>query len=194
MPIYVQGLVQALTADGEIKVTVRAGEENGQVARPDVFVVGCIGASPDPELSRNISMMSLLAPVVLLVGDRVCDHLSNHPRFPDTAAALDRSSSAELVIETVRRVAGHTAREPHRRDVTSLDKPRLSEREEQVLNYIADGLTHQQIARILGISQHTVNTYVKRIRLKLDVGNKAQLTRVAMMVRFATDARQGVAG
>ncbi|MFE9968229.1 helix-turn-helix transcriptional regulator [Streptomyces sp. NPDC005525] len=56
----------------------------------------------------------------------------------------------------------------------------LSERERQVLGFIADGLTHAQAARRLGISQHTVDTYVKRIRGKLELGNKAELARAAL--------------
>ncbi|MDF6040983.1 helix-turn-helix transcriptional regulator [Streptomyces sp. JH14] len=56
----------------------------------------------------------------------------------------------------------------------------LSQREEQVLDFIAEGLTHAQTARGLGISQHTVDTYVKRIRSKLGAGNKAELARLAM--------------
>src|SRR6185437_8152126 len=59
----------------------------------------------------------------------------------------------------------------------------LSEREEQVLRQISRGLTHGQIATRLGISSHTVDTYVKRIRAKLGVGNKAELTRAALLGR-----------
>jgi DNA-binding NarL/FixJ family response regulator len=59
--------------------------------------------------------------------------------------------------------------------------PALSEREGQVLRQIAHGLTHAQIATRLGISLHTVDTYVKRIRAKLGVGNKAELTRAALI-------------
>lgn len=56
----------------------------------------------------------------------------------------------------------------------------LSSRENQVLACIAAGLTHDQVARMLGISRHTVDTYVKRARKKLGLGNKADLTRAAM--------------
>ncbi|MEV6796561.1 LuxR C-terminal-related transcriptional regulator [Streptomyces sp. NPDC051320] len=56
----------------------------------------------------------------------------------------------------------------------------LSQREQQCLDFIAAGLTHGQTARRLGISQHTVDTYVKRIRSKLGVGNKAELARLAL--------------
>jgi DNA-binding NarL/FixJ family response regulator len=57
----------------------------------------------------------------------------------------------------------------------------LSDREEEVLRQISEGLTHGQIARRLGISRHTVDTYVKRVRAKLGVGNKAELTRAAVL-------------
>ena len=50
-----------------------------------------------------------------------------------------------------------------------------------MLRQISRGLTHGQIATRLGISPHTVDTYVKRIRAKLGVGNKAELTRVALV-------------
>jgi DNA-binding NarL/FixJ family response regulator len=57
---------------------------------------------------------------------------------------------------------------------------RLSPREEQVLHYIAAGLTHGQAATRLGIRAATVDTYVKRIRAKIGLGNKADLTRIAI--------------
>jgi two-component system, NarL family, nitrate/nitrite response regulator NarL len=56
----------------------------------------------------------------------------------------------------------------------------LSRREEETLSYIARGFTHDQIATRLGISKSTVNTYVERIRDKLQAGNKADLTRAAL--------------
>lgn len=56
----------------------------------------------------------------------------------------------------------------------------LSERERQVLLCIGDGYTHDQTARRLGISTHTVDTYVKRVRSKLGLGNKAELARAAI--------------
>jgi two-component system, NarL family, nitrate/nitrite response regulator NarL len=58
----------------------------------------------------------------------------------------------------------------------------LSPREHQVLHFIASGYTHDQAARRLGVSRHTVDTYVKRLRGKLGVGNKAELTRAAMQL------------
>lgn len=71
--------------------------------------------------------------------------------------------------------------------------PRLSTREHQVLQQIALGLTHHQIGRRLGISQHTVDTYVKRIRAKLGLGNKAELTRAALALGQAEPSSSAIA-
>ncbi|MEV0088372.1 response regulator transcription factor [Saccharopolyspora sp. NPDC050642] len=56
----------------------------------------------------------------------------------------------------------------------------LTRREQEVLRWIADGYTHSQAARRMGLSGATVDTYVKRIRAKLEVRNKAELTRKAI--------------
>ncbi|MFD0686469.1 thioesterase domain-containing protein [Actinomadura fibrosa] len=56
----------------------------------------------------------------------------------------------------------------------------LTEREGQVLGLVADGWTHKQISTRLGLSKATVDTYVQRIRQKLGLHNKAELTRAAV--------------
>jgi len=56
----------------------------------------------------------------------------------------------------------------------------LAPREIETLRWIASGLTHPQIAARMGLSPVTVDTYAKRIRAKLNVSNKAELTRVAI--------------
>lgn len=55
----------------------------------------------------------------------------------------------------------------------------LSSREQDVLGCIAHGLTNRQIARRLRISEHTVDTYIKRAKQKLNLDNKAQLALAA---------------
>lgn len=55
----------------------------------------------------------------------------------------------------------------------------ITKREMEVLQGIANGLTHRQVARRLAIKESTVDEYVKRIRLKRKLGNKADLVRLA---------------
>ncbi len=49
---------------------------------------------------------------------------------------------------------------------------RLSPREQEVLSWIAEGKTNEEIAQILGMSVYTVKNHVKRILDTLGVGNR----------------------
>jgi DNA-binding NarL/FixJ family response regulator len=62
----------------------------------------------------------------------------------------------------------------------------LAPREAETLRWIARGLTHSQIGRRMGLTEATVNTYAKRIRAKLNAGNKAELTRIAIELGHMT--------
>lgn len=59
-------------------------------------------------------------------------------------------------------------------------KPRLTQREQEVLQYIADGCSSQEIAEKLFISIRTVEYYRFNILLKMDVKNTAMLIRKAL--------------
>jgi DNA-binding NarL/FixJ family response regulator len=66
----------------------------------------------------------------------------------------------------------------------------LARREAEALRLLAAGLTHGQIARRMNLTEATVSTYIKRIRNKLNVGNKADLTRKAIELGLLSeDAR-----
>ena len=66
----------------------------------------------------------------------------------------------------------------------------LAPREIETLRWIASGYTHSQIATRMGLSQATVNTYAKRIRAKLNVNNKADLTRMAIELGHFSNGRR----
>ncbi|MES2880356.1 MAG: response regulator transcription factor [Pseudomonadota bacterium] len=56
------------------------------------------------------------------------------------------------------------------------DKPRaaLSAREQQVLELITKGFTSEEIANLMSVTRHTVQTFVRRIYSKLEVSSKAE--------------------
>ena len=60
------------------------------------------------------------------------------------------------------------------------ERSKLAPREVEALGHIAHGLTHAQAATRMGVRESTIDTYIKRIRGKLKVGNKAELTRKAI--------------
>lgn len=55
----------------------------------------------------------------------------------------------------------------------------LSPREVEVLNDITRGFSHDEIAQRIGVSRHTLLTYVRRIYVKLDVHSKVEAINVA---------------
>ncbi|MFD0556011.1 helix-turn-helix transcriptional regulator [Stackebrandtia endophytica] len=98
------------------------------------------------------------------------------------SAYIDKGASPERYVETVQLVAeGKTVPDAAPR---STQKTPLSPREQSVLTHISQGLTHDQTARRLGISRHTVDTYVKRARAKMKLGNKADLTRSMLLANI----------
>ncbi|MBX7549136.1 helix-turn-helix transcriptional regulator [Streptomyces sp. NPDC004232] len=55
----------------------------------------------------------------------------------------------------------------------------LTPRERQVLSLLAAGGTYREIARNLGVSRHTVDTYLRRLRTKTGSANRTQLIMLA---------------
>ncbi|MEW6270574.1 MAG: response regulator transcription factor [Thermodesulfobacteriota bacterium] len=53
-------------------------------------------------------------------------------------------------------------------------RPLLSEREHEVLNLVAKGFSFPEIARLLGVSPHTVTTHVRHIYEKLEVRSRGE--------------------
>ncbi|MEV0806349.1 LuxR C-terminal-related transcriptional regulator [Micromonospora sp. NPDC050200] len=187
-PVFAHGLAGLLAVEGFEVLEVRSSTEGDYCRQADIFLV-------DPAAVRVstlwafVAEVSLVAPVLVLAP--FGDYWTPGERCPGSGLVsyVDRYAPADVVVRAVRTVVdggqffgrAEPAGQPDRRGVDSVP---LSLRERQVLRQIARGLTHTQIARVLGISRHTVDTYVKRIRSKLDLGNKAELTRAALVGEF----------
>lgn len=194
-PVFLMGLVQCLTDNGIKVIATRASPEQEPSWLADTVLID-IDAVPAPEILPYISAAARSTPVLVLANGPA-DHGAGHPRTrPDylgagAAGAVGKWESVAGIVEAVCAAASGSA-------VVRDDRPaplpaagpvaRLSGREEQVLRQISLGRTHGQIATRLGISPHTVDTYVKRIRTKLGAGNKAELTRAALLGRTALAA------
>ena len=77
---------------------------------------------------------------------------------------------------------------PKNIDFKSLDPNpvSLSERELQIIRFIAEGYTNSQIAAIVYLSNHTVNTHRKNIMKKLGVNNTAGIVMYAVKEQMVT--------
>ena len=97
---------------------------------------------------------------------------------------LKRTSSKELLeaIQDVRRGGSPMTMHIARTVVQSFQKSAamaqttesLSEREQQVLDLLSQGLIYKEIADKLGISYETVHTYIRRIYEKLQVRTRTE--------------------
>ena len=67
----------------------------------------------------------------------------------------------------------------------------LSERERQVIQHLAGGMSNREIAQALGLSPHTVKNYLFRIFDKLGVSNRTELLYLTMNNSQAQPARNG---
>jgi RNA polymerase sigma factor (sigma-70 family) len=97
---------------------------------------------------------------------------------------LKRTSSKEL-LEAIRAVHGggspmtmHIARKVvqsfQRTAASAQATENLSEREQQVLDLLSQGLIYKEIGEKLGISYETVHTYIRRIYEKLQVRTRTE--------------------
>ncbi|MET9380891.1 LuxR C-terminal-related transcriptional regulator [Streptomyces sp. NPDC002928] len=142
-------------------------EDGGESAPCHLDVLVTDHRPRDPAIGTRAAQILLMSPTdpppdLDMAASGFAGHLS------------ERSTAAELAA-AIRDAAARDA--PERRDEGGFT---LSARERQVLRLIADGYTHDQTARRLGLSRHTVNTYVKRAKGKLGLGNKAELARAVL--------------
>lgn len=163
--------------------------------RPDVIV---LGPSPDTEESLDgvIGKLASLGRVLVIADFGRRQSVTAALRAGAHGCLTRDADDDELLgaIGTVARGGVHVAPELAARLHTELrlppaaEPPALARREVETLRWLAAGLTHRQIARRMALTEATVSTYVKRIRSKLGVGNKADLTRKAFELGLFPEA------
>lgn len=115
-------------------------------------ILRAIEAGADGYLSKVTQPEALVTAVRTVAADGT--YLSAHLRQAMTAAVLARKTQSGV--------------------------QELSSREREALTLVAEGYTHGQAARRMGVQTGTFDTYVKRVRKKLGLGNKAELARRAI--------------
>jgi DNA-binding CsgD family transcriptional regulator len=72
------------------------------------------------------------------------------------------------------------------RCATEQERATLSPREQEIVRLVSTGHPNKAIARKLAISQHTVNTHVRRIFDKLGVSSRAEMVAYALQSGLVT--------
>jgi two-component system nitrate/nitrite response regulator NarL len=193
-PIYLEGLVRALRQRPEFDVLGsstdgrRALEEIRRLA-PDVAILdenmpGLLGNEVMQAISRDrlatrVVMLSASvdsAVVFRAVANGVSAYLtkdSDRATICDAVAAVARGQTV-LAPQVQAGLAGEVRLREHE------SRPALSQREHEILERTANGLSAPDIARELQISTATVKTHLRNIYEKLGVSERAAAVAEAM--------------
>jgi two-component system nitrate/nitrite response regulator NarL len=205
-PIARRGLETLLSEAPDITVTglaASAAELTATGPPPcDVLLLDLYHDGDDPCLDAITRLRPDMHVLVVSASARPADVINSISA--GAAGYVTKHADADMLLSAVRTVAsGGFALSAQLADIlqarlaTTEREPAgpaardagLSPREEQTLDLIAKGFTHAQVARRMGISKATVDTYVERIRSKLQVGNKAELTRAALRLESGAEGR-----
>jgi DNA-binding NarL/FixJ family response regulator len=162
-------------------------DEHGRVVA-DLVILDLYQADGRPALSA-ITELSEQLPVLVLSASRApADVLA--AMQAGASGYLTKQAGEEGYVTAIRTVASGkfylSAQLADLIQAATLGTPttrpaeELSPREQEALVYIARGFTHQQTATRMGVSKATVDTYIARIRIKLQLGNKAELALAAL--------------
>lgn len=203
-PIALRGVAQVLAEDGRFEIVAEADSAGTLAdllgAQPtdgdplDVVILDLYLNSEAPCLPVVAELATSARVLVMSASGRREDVLG--AMRAGAAGYVTKHASPDMFVAAVETVAsGGFALSPQLADILHAalrgpaeqpveakrpSGPQLSAREEETLDLIARGFTHSQVATRMGISKATVDTYVERIRTKLQVGNKAELTRAAL--------------
>jgi DNA-binding NarL/FixJ family response regulator len=196
-PLARMGIAQILTDSARVQVAAALGSPAELAAvmdetSPDVVVCDLYHDGEQACLDAVAALAATQRTLVISASGRPADVIG--AIRAGAGGYITKHADPALLVGAVETVAaGGFALSPQLADILHADlgrdgahqpgmavAPTLSPREEQALSLIADGLTHTQVATRMGVTRKTVETYVERIRVKLQVGNKAELTRAAL--------------
>ena len=165
--------------------TAEAALEGVPKQLPDVVLMDInLPGMNGVECVRRLKQILPALQVVMLTVYEDTDNIFNALAAGAAGYLLKRTKSAEL-LEAIREVhRGGSPMTTHiaRKVTLSFQKAgpspqpteNLSEREQQVLDCLSQGLIYKEIAEKLGISYETVHTYIRRIYEKLQVRTRTE--------------------
>lgn len=165
---------------------------------PDVVLLGSdLTSLSGIELSRKIAQYYPNTKVIVLSPDPNDEELFEVIKTA-AAACLSKSATADELANTIRqarkgeypineslltrpRVAKHVLNQFRglTRTMKGVAAP-LTNRETQILTYIAEGNSNKEVARILSISEQTIKNHVSAILRKLNANDRAHAVALAL--------------
>lgn len=161
----VDRVTTAATAD---EVLARWSAERPALVLMDLDLPGLGGL----ETTRRLVAAYPEATVVVLAADGDRESVAQAIAGGARGYLVKNASATELGAVIAGALAGIADVIPAQ--ATPADRPQLTEREQQVLEGMAQGRTNAEIGRELYLSEDTIKTHARRLFRKLDAGDRAQ--------------------
>lgn len=202
-PIVREGLKALLSTDPDLELVGEAGSAQEAVLKsrllqPDVLLLDII--MPDEDGIAVIQQITALSPAVRILIVTGFDEDSFI--FPSIQAGAQgyilKTASPQDLLQAIRNVhRGDFSFHPtiarrliyelrHERPSSIAPGDGLTQREAEILGFVAQGFSNKQIAAVLQISERTVRTHVSSILDKLHLTNRTQATLYALKNGLAT--------
>jgi DNA-binding NarL/FixJ family response regulator len=184
-----EGFEVVATADG-----VAAAGRRAAVVKPDVVVMDMqLTDGTGVQATAEVLAVSPTSRVLVLSASDERDDVLEAVKAGATGYLVKSASKSELADAVRATAAGRAVFTPslaglvlgeYRRIAAAPDsgpaRPSLTERETEVLRFVAKGLSARQIAEKLSLSHRTVENHVQATFRKLQVANRVELTRYAI--------------
>ncbi|MEV0403574.1 response regulator transcription factor [Actinoallomurus sp. NPDC050550] len=175
--------IEHVFASRDLLDVVAAVAEPAELAgppTPDVVLLDLYLREGRPALEAIRDLSGRCRVLVLSASSRRFDVLA--ALRAGASGYLTKDAPEDVLVEALRTVHdGGFYLSPHLADMLAEAphdaRPRLTAREEEALRWVAEGFTHAQAARRMGISVWTFETHLRRVRAKFGIGNTAELTR-----------------
>jgi two-component system NarL family response regulator len=188
-PVVREGLAAILRSEPDIQVVAEAADGVHACALydqhlPDVVILDLRMPRKDGlQVVRELMSSRRPKPRIIVMTTYETEEDVRRALQAGAKAYLVKGALPELILETVRRVAGGEALVPASIASVlreSLSRPELSPRELQVLRQMAAGDSNKEIGQKLNITEHTVKAHVKAILVKLEAVGRTEAIAIAM--------------
>jgi two-component system NarL family response regulator len=188
-PVVREGLAAIFRTQKDIKIVGEAtdGEEALELCNqhsPDVLLLDLRKPKKDGlQVITELAARRLSKPRTIVMTTYESEEDIRRALRAGAKGYLVKGAAPKQIRESVRAVAAGESLLPTAiasKLAESMAHPELSERERQVLEYIANGRSNKEIGQILYISENTVKSHVKSILTKLDAMGRTEAIAVGI--------------